>query len=1031
MDNTISLDELEGSAKQVNAEQDSSCVGFPFSIPERFRYVKRLGVGGSGLVFQAFDTVIQRNVALKFLTQPTQANRARLLDEARAQADVEHSYVCPIYEVNESENGIYLVMKYIEGGSLANLAADLSLPQVLAIFKKVAEGLEVAHNQGLIHRDLKPANIMINKAEDELEPLIVDFGLAYYDETLAQDKKGLKTGRDRSGSLGFIAPEVFISNKVKADKRTDIYSFGASLLVATTGGLHQGKTEDALQNYLAKSNLPKDIQILIAKAMHRDADQRFQSAREVAAELERYLSGEPILSRAGKRYWLSKKLKKHWLPVSLLALILFVVFGAVAYQVHQKQLQEVREQALLDFNDQLKKLEYQSQLTFMLPRHDLESEQQAWRIQLDQLKASLASVPENLIGVTHYAIGRMYQVLAEHQSAIGHLSTSYQLEPNSDNAFYLAISHGAVYNEQLQQLLYIGDKATRERKLDALNTKLQNQVIEPLRANINAAEYRVYAEALLLYYQKDWQGALAMLNVRETLPTWFYLDDVLLGDIYLAQAVEKIESGEQSDVVGILLQQAWDNYQYALTVAPSDPSLFNKPLYVKSARLLDANQTGRAVTKQMVEEIKQYEALLANEVTLLQEQYQLFGQLYHLYGLNTQHSKEDAAPWFIMAESHFAKAQEVAPPSNLLWVLLGQHHVDVAKHQMEIGGDPESKLIQANLALKQIPDEYQGYEYWSELATINRYLALEKRKKGEGSEHFFQTAIDHYLAAVNFEPNRIGGLINAATTLRKGSETKDLETRKSELLLALTWLKQALDKQANHFVANYYNFMIHVDLLELALYQQAERPSRELQQAEVALESLKSVNNSHPFVLDLELKLRQLELEYQFISSDDWPEGFMQLADRRIDLAKKFPNNAIVNRNLVGVFAWVVGVRMQLELDPSEYLSKFSTILQEQQKIEDEQAFRALHHVYSNWRDPEQDANAIIEKYALNDATGFTYDWAKGLILIEQSCDSKSISQGVALITENKGLLPFYKAKILASAKRKLANKSGLCADKA
>ena len=146
---------------------------------DRYEILKLLGKGGMGEVFLAQDTLLDRQVALKFLAQKLKDNptaRARFLREAKAAASLDHPFICKIYETGEDEGKIFIVMEYVAGETLEERLRKgaLSLDQSLQTALEIAEALQAAHEKNIVHRDLKPSNIMLTQ---QGHAKVMDFGL--------------------------------------------------------------------------------------------------------------------------------------------------------------------------------------------------------------------------------------------------------------------------------------------------------------------------------------------------------------------------------------------------------------------------------------------------------------------------------------------------------------------------------------------------------------------------------------------------------------------------------------------------------------------------------------------------------------------------------------------------------------------------------------------------------------------------------------------------------------------------------------
>jgi serine/threonine protein kinase len=199
-----------------------------------YRVLKRLGVGGMGIVFRAEDSRLQRPVALKVMgpmLARQQELRVRFLREAKAMAKLDHPHVVPIYAVDECAGTTYIAMKLLQGKSLQDwlYACDGRLPldEVLRIGEEVADALAAAHAREVIHRDVKPANIFIEAKTRNT--VLIDFGLARD----LEDRMRLTDKGQWIGTLGYMAPEQ--ANGDEVDHRSDLFSLGCVLYRASTG----------------------------------------------------------------------------------------------------------------------------------------------------------------------------------------------------------------------------------------------------------------------------------------------------------------------------------------------------------------------------------------------------------------------------------------------------------------------------------------------------------------------------------------------------------------------------------------------------------------------------------------------------------------------------------------------------------------------------------------------------------------------------------------------------------------------------
>ncbi|HEX9424511.1 MAG TPA: serine/threonine-protein kinase [Pyrinomonadaceae bacterium] len=287
---------------------------------DHFILVETLGVGGMGTVYKARDTHLDRFVALKVLRTDLGAEEdysARLQQEARIAAAVNHPNVVQVFDSGTDHGQFYVVMELVDRGSLDDLMAlqpRLSEKKVLETGIQVAKGLRAAHRRGLIHRDVKPANIMF---VDEHSAKIGDFGLA---STATQR---WETDRVVWGTPHYVAPER-LSNQPE-DFRSDIYSLGATLFHAIAGRPPiEGETNSSTklrelkQRPLDLETVAPDISPKTARVLQRmiaaDPGQRFSSYDDLVAALEGALEDAPDGSAAHRWHWRRLLPRIRWAP---------------------------------------------------------------------------------------------------------------------------------------------------------------------------------------------------------------------------------------------------------------------------------------------------------------------------------------------------------------------------------------------------------------------------------------------------------------------------------------------------------------------------------------------------------------------------------------------------------------------------------------------------------------------------------------------------------------------------------------------
>ncbi len=323
-----------------------------------FRVLDVIGGGGMGVVYKAEDLKLDRLVALKFLPEELAGDPVflrRFEREARTASSLNHPNICTIYEIAEHAGQPFIAMELLQGHSLRDHLAvperkPLPLPELLRISAQICDGLQAAHDKGIVHRDIKPANIFLTRHG---HVKILDFGLAKLVEskeivgkekgqqtllesgsshTLRVGESTLTLSGTQMGTASYMSPEQIRNEQL--DSRSDLFSFGLVLYEMATGyrAFEGDSVEDVHQAILScppgsthetKLPLPGRLETIISRALEKDRVRRYQSAEEMREDL----------LQAREQSWSGLYSPRKWLVVA--ALLLVIAAGALYWRVQR------------------------------------------------------------------------------------------------------------------------------------------------------------------------------------------------------------------------------------------------------------------------------------------------------------------------------------------------------------------------------------------------------------------------------------------------------------------------------------------------------------------------------------------------------------------------------------------------------------------------------------------------------------------------------------------------------------------------
>ncbi len=331
-----------------------------------YEVVEMIGEGGMGIVYRGRQsTPIKRDVAIKVLHAGL--NTARILErfawERRSLARMNHPNIARILDAGADTDGHpYVVLELIDGLPVTTWCSERQgeIAQRIDLMGKVCQAVQHAHDRGVLHRDLKPGNVLVREIDGEPTPCIIDFGIAKaLDDThTGEQSADLTVEGQQIGTPAYMSPEQLAGRTSEVDVRTDVYALGVILYELLAG--RRPFSDDHLQTSRQRDEPPAPSQVsgrrelrgdldrICLMAIRPEADRRYRSATDLAADLARFTAGRPVLASPDTwRYRAGKLVRRHPVQTTLAVALLTFTIGAIGFLgFHNRRLNTERDRAL-------------------------------------------------------------------------------------------------------------------------------------------------------------------------------------------------------------------------------------------------------------------------------------------------------------------------------------------------------------------------------------------------------------------------------------------------------------------------------------------------------------------------------------------------------------------------------------------------------------------------------------------------------------------------------------------------------------
>ncbi|WP_243295951.1 serine/threonine-protein kinase [Geothrix mesophila] len=799
-----------GSGLTLGAPVPAARSGPPaFPVPgwDRYECLGFLGQGGMGKVFRCRDRRLGRMVAIKFVRLDDDRHLARFMLEARAQARVDHDHVCKVFEVGEVEGRVFIAMQCIGGRPFDLAAEELSLEQRAMVVRDAALGVQEAHRVGIIHRDLKPSNIMVERTEDgTLRTFVMDFGLARdWDQNVTETGAVL-------GTPSYMSPEQARGEVSRLDRRTDIYSLGATLYQAVTGrppvtGANALEILGAIAAHEVPSmrgpglDVPRDLEAITLKCLEKERGRRYESARALAEDLDRFLAGDPVLARpTGLWYRVQRKLRKHRQLAAVGAVAALAVLVALGVAVKTRRDAGRREHLAQQFTEATARIDATARYSALSPPHDIRPDLQAVRDQMTRLQADMAQAGAIANGPGHYALGLGHWTLDDVEKAREHLQMAWDAGYRQPRVAYaLSLALGQQYRDRLLEAERIASKDQREARLREVERTLRDPALAFLRQAKGAdVPSPAYVEALLAFYEGRLDEALARLEALGTELPWFYEAPLLRGSLLQARAWQAWNRGDREGA-----HRDFEEGRQALRAA----TVTGRSVPAVYAATADLENNAFFMEKYGQGDVQgPFDRGMAALDTALRLQPDHVPSLILVSALernlaDTQVLQgQDAQALAGSALAAAEKAVATGPARADARIALGQTCYVLGNARFQRGLDPTEALARGLSAFGALSTEKRDYTVWNHLGLLNQKLAQYEDGCGKDSSVHLDAAIEGFRTAARMEPHLLPAWINLGLCLEQRATRPGAIQSAADLQEAVDVLTKARGLNPQHFV---------------------------------------------------------------------------------------------------------------------------------------------------------------------------------------------------------------------------------------
>jgi serine/threonine-protein kinase len=598
----------------------------------------------------------------------------------------------------------------------------------------------------------------------------MDFGLA---RTLHGDTT--ETGTVL-GTPHFMSPEQARGEVSRLDRRSDIYSLGATLYALLTGRppiegtnalevLSRIATEEPALPRAIDRDIPVDLESIALKCLEKDRSARYDSARALADDLERFLSGDPVQARAtGPWHRLRRRLAKHKRIVAAAAVAATLVLSALGWGLKTRGEAAERERLARRFTELVERIESMARYSALSPLHDVRYDQAAIRARMNELEGEIKNAGPVALGPGNYALGRGFLALDDEPRALESLDSAWKhgfREPRA--AYSLALVTGHLYRQHLLDAEKIESKEQREAKKQEDRRLYRDPALAYLAESAGAdVPSREYVAALVAFYEDRFDDALKQVDAIGSGLPWFYEAPALRCDVLVARAAQRSDRGDRDGAVADF-DAGQKACAAAAAIGESAPAVLSA-MGELEYRALHMELYGEGNVKPHFE--RGVEAM-GRALTASPDRYDslvLQARLHRRFAEHVANQGGDVEGLLGKAITADERAVALAPAKAAARQELGRSYFQWGQARQERNQDPTAQLQKASELFASGSPEDQDYDARLDLGLVLQTWADYQDQTGVDSTSNRSKAIEAYLAAIRLDEHQPPAWVNLGST---------------------------------------------------------------------------------------------------------------------------------------------------------------------------------------------------------------------------------------------------------------------------